>query len=208
MKSRVLLADDHVLVRHGLRRIIESHPEFSVIAEAQTGAEAVELCREHQPDLAVLDVTMKNLNGLDALVQIRQQAPQTAVAMLSMHADERYVLRALRSGARAYIVKDCVEDELIEALFAVLKGKIYLSPSVEAFRSMPADRADRYDLLTARERQIYQLLAEGSSSKDVANKLDLSLHTVETHRSRLMDKLGIHTVAELVLSAVRRGLVS
>lgn len=211
MSVRVLLADDHALVRQGLRRILESRPEFEVVAEAGTGAEAVDLVREFRPGIAVLDVTMKGLNGLDALAQIRKQSPATLCVMLSMHADERYVLRALREGARGYILKDCVEDELIEALLAVNRGEAFLSGSIRALAEPGAalpPPEDRYDLLTDRERHIYQLLAEGNSNKDIANSLGLSLHTVETHRSRIMDKLGLHTAAELVLSAVRRGLVS
>lgn len=212
---RILLADDHALVRHGLRRILESRAEFSVVAEAGSGVEAVELARHHQPELAILDVTMKGLNGLEALSQIRRQCPSVIVIMLSMHSDERYVIRALKEGARGYVLKDCVEDQLIEALLAVLAGGVFLSPELRALLerrerealAQPDVPADRYELLTERERHIYQLLAEGNSNKDIANRLKLSLHTVETHRARIMDKLGLHTAAELVLSAVRRGLV-
>jgi len=211
MAIRVLLADDHALVRQGLRRILESRTEFEVVAEAGTGAEAVDLVRLCQPDVAVLDVTMKGLNGLDALIQIRKQARRTRCLVLSMHADERYVFRAMRDGARGYVLKDCVEDELIEALLAVHRGELFLSRDVAPFANPGASGSppeDRYDRLTDRERHIYQLLAEGNSNKDIANSLGLSLHTVETHRARIMDKLGLHTAAELVLSAVRRGLVS
>jgi DNA-binding NarL/FixJ family response regulator len=185
------------------------------VAEAGSGAEAVELARQHQPDLAILDVTMKGLNGLEALSQIRKHAPAVTAIMLSMHSDERYVIRALKEGARGYVLKDCVEDELIKALLVVLEGGVFLSPGLNALLERrerealahPGVPADRYELLTERERHIYQLLAEGNSNKDIANRLKLSLHTVETHRARVMDKLGLHTAAELVLSAVRRGLV-
>lgn len=212
---RILLADDHALVRHGLRRILQSREEFCVVAEAGSGAEAVELARQHQPDLAILDVTMKGLNGLEALSQIRKYAPAVIAIMLSMHSDERYVIRALKEGARGYVLKDCVEDELIKALLVVLEGGVFLSPGLNALLERrerealahPGVPDDRYELLTERERHIYQLLAEGNSNKDIANRLKLSLHTVETHRARVMDKLGLHTAAELVLSAVRRGLV-
>jgi DNA-binding NarL/FixJ family response regulator len=215
MSVRILLADDHGLVRQGLRRILESRPEFVVVAEAATGAEAVELAKRENPELAILDVTMKGLNGLEALRQIRRQAPEVKVLMLSMHADERYVVRALRQGARGYVLKDCVEDELIGALVTVLGGGVFLSADVRGYLARREQEAlaapdlpdDRYELLTERERHVYQLLAEGNSNKEIASSLGLSLHTVETHRARIMEKLGLHTAAELVLSAVRRGLV-
>lgn len=214
MVVRILLADDHALVRHGLRRILENRPDFQVVAEAGSGAEAIDMVRQHSPDLVVMDVGMKGLNGLEALSQLRRTAPGTKVLMLSMHSDERYVLRAVREGARGYVLKDCVEDDLISAVSAILDGGHFFSPEV---RGIVTDRAtslkgeapdDRFELLTDRERHIYQLLAEGNSNKDIANQLNLSLHTVETHRARVMEKLGLHSAAELVLSAVRRGLVS
>ena len=216
MPLRILLADDHALVRHGLRRILENHSDFQVVAEAGSGGEAVALAREHKPDLAVLDVGMKSLNGLEALAQLRRVCPATQVLMLSMHADERYVLRALREGARGYVLKDCVEEELIEAILAVQRGAHFFSPEVSGFvtrrdAASPGDSPlpdDRYELLTDRERHIYQLLGEGNSNKEVAQHLNLSLHTVETHRARIMEKLQLHSAAELVLSAVRRGIVS
>lgn len=216
MPCRVLLADDHTLVRQGLRRILEAQSGLSVVAEAGSGDEAIELARLHRPDLALLDVGMKGLNGLEALSQLRRLYPSLAILMLSMHADERYVLRAVREGASGYLLKDCVEEELIEAIAAVRRGAQFFSPEVRklvqrrattAFSgTTPAD--DRYESLTDRERHIYQLLAEGNSNKEIAGLLNLSLHTVETHRSRIMEKLGLHSAAELVLSAVRRGLVS
>lgn len=211
MPYRILLADDHTLVRQGVRRILESHPNLQIVAEAGSGSEAVELARLHLPDLVLLDVGMKGLNGLEALAQIRRLTPPASVLMLSMHADERYVLRAAREGARGYILKDCLEAELIEAVLAVAQGKRFFSPSVSRFLQRPvldSPPDDRYDLLTDRERHVYQLLAEGNSNKEIAAQLTLSLHTVETHRSRIMEKLALHSAAELVLSAVRRGLVS
>ena len=216
MRCRVLLADDHTLVRQGIRRILEAQPGLTVVAEAGSGVEAIELAQIHTPDLALLDVGMKGLNGLEALTQLRRLYPSLAILMLSMHADERYVLRAIREGASGYLLKDCVEGELLDAIAAVLKGNQFFSPEVQRFVRQraaskfsgvdPAD--DRFDSLTDRERHIYQLLAEGNSNKEIAGLLNLSLHTVETHRSRIMDKLGLHSAAELVLSAVRRGLVS
>lgn len=216
MVCRILLADDHTLIRQGLRRILECQPDLRVVAEAGSGDEAIALARECQPDLALLDVGMKGLNGLEALAQLRRLQPELAVLMLSMHADERYVLRAVREGASGYVLKDCVEQELIEAINAVRGGGQFFSPEVYRYvrRSCAGTRQsadapdDRFELLTDRERHIYQLLAEGNSNKEVAGQLNLSLHTVETHRSRIMDKLGLHSAAELVLSAVRRGIVT
>jgi DNA-binding NarL/FixJ family response regulator len=216
MPCRILLADDHTLVRQGLRRILETQPGLRVVAEAGSGSEAIELAREHQPDVALLDVGMKGLNGLEALTQLRRLQPGLAVLMLSMHADERYVVRAMREGASGYLLKDCVEQELIEAIATVRGGGQFFSPEVDRFvRRREAGQLqdggspdDRFERLTDRERHVYQLLAEGNSNKEVAGLLGLSLHTVETHRSRIMEKLGLHSAAELVLSAVRRGIVS
>lgn len=215
MATRILLADDHGLVRQGLRRIIESRPDLEVVAEASSGAEAVQLALEHRPDVVVMDVGMKGLNGLEALMQIRKHAPGVAVLMLSMHEDERYVSRAVREGASGYVVKDCVEDDLLQALAAVARGERFFSPSVSRLVATRTNQArndvlpdDRYELLTDRERHIYQLLAEGNANKEIAALLNLSQHTVETHRARIMDKMGLHSAAELVLSAVRRGIVT
>jgi two-component system, NarL family, response regulator NreC len=215
MPIRILLADDHTLMRQGLRHILESNPEFEVIAEASSGIEAVEAAREHKPDVAIVDVAMKELNGIEATSQILKHSPQTSVLILSMYSDERYVLRAVKAGARGYVLKNSAGDELLQAIVEVQKGLAFFSPAVAAiFQSglgllqKSGDLNDRFELLTSRERQIYQLLAEGNSNKDIANRLNLSLHTVETHRWRIMEKLDLHSSAELVLSAVRRGVVS
>jgi DNA-binding NarL/FixJ family response regulator len=213
MAIRILLADDHTLLRQGLRRILESSTEFSIVAEAGSGAEAVRMAQEHRPDVAVVDVAMKELNGIEATAQITRYSPHTAVLILSMYSDERYVLRAVKAGARGYILKDSVDEELIRAIQLAYMGKTFFSPAVarilhESSATLKNPSAeDRYDLLTERERHVYQLLAEGNSNKDIASRLNLSLHTVETHRARIMEKLDVHTTAELVLSAVRRGLV-
>jgi len=214
MPIRILLADDHKLMRQGLREILEHDPEFEVVAEAESGMEAVERAKTHSPDIAVMDVGMKELNGIEATAQIVKYSPNTTVLVLSMYSDERYVLRALRAGARGYILKNSAGDELIQAVHAVRAGNAFFSPAIaQIFRDRcnlskeEAETDDPFDLLTERERQIYQLLAEGNANKDIANRLDLSLHTVETHRWRIMEKMGLHSVAELVLSAVRRGLV-
>jgi two-component system response regulator NreC len=215
MPIRILLADDHTLMRQGLRHILENHPEFDVVAEASSGIEAVEAARQHKPDVAVVDVAMKELNGIEATSQILKHSPLTSVLILSMHSDERYVLRAVKAGARGYLLKNSAGDELLQAIQDVRKGLAFFSPSVAAIFQNGFARlkdaagvSDRFELLTNRERQIYQLLAEGNSNKDIANRLNLSLHTVETHRWRIMDKLDLHSTADLVLSAVRRGMVS
>jgi two-component system response regulator NreC len=215
MSIRILLADDHALMRQGLRHILESHPEFDVVAEAGSGIEAVEAARQYKPDVAVVDVAMKELNGIEATSQILKYSPLTSVLILSMYSDERYVLRAIKAGARGYLLKNSAGDELLQAIQHVQKGLAFFSPSVAAIfqngfaRLKDAgDISDRFELLTSRERQIYQLLAEGNSNKDIANRLNLSLHTVETHRWRIMEKLDLHSTADLVLSAVRRGMVS
>src|SRR6185369_2854057 len=168
-----------------------------------------------RPEVVVMDIAMKELNGIDATVQIIKRLPNTTVLILSMYSDERYVIRAVRAGARGYILKNSAGDELIQAVHAVQKGTAFFSPAVaRVFRDGygrlkdATEAVDPYELLTDRERHVYQLLAEGNCNKDIANRLDLSLHTVETHRWRIMDKMSLHSVAELVLSAVRRGLVS
>lgn len=216
MACRILIADDHTLVRQGLRRILETQPELTVVAEAGSGDEAVALARQDPPDIALLDVGMKGLNGLEALSQLRRVLPNLPVLMFSMHADERYVLRAVREGAAGYVLKDCVEEELIQAVAVIRQGGRFFSSAVKRYAqtrsnslgAVPPMPEDRFELLTDRERHIYQLLAEGNSNKEIAARLHLSLHTVETHRSRIMEKLDLHSAAELVLSAVRRGLVS
>jgi two-component system response regulator NreC len=212
---RILLADDHTVVRKGLRLLIESHPGFKVIAEAANGREAVSLAEAHTPDVVVLDVAMPLLNGIEAARQVSAKLPQTAIVFLSMHSDESYVLKALKSGAKAYLLKDSAEDDLINAIKAVTEGKAFFSPAiskmlVEDYMRQMREREveDSYELLTTREREILQLFAEGKSVKEVAALLDLSLYTVETHRSNIFQKLDLHSVAELILYAVRKGVIS
>lgn len=214
MAIRILLADDHNLLRQGLKRIIGEQQEFEVVAETGSGLEAVQLAKAHRPDIAVVDVAMPELNGIEATAQLLKASPETSVLMLSMYGDERYVLRAMRAGARGYVLKDTVEDDFLQALRALAEGKTFFSPTVaricqeaSAQHLDQRDIDDRYELLTERERQLYHMLAEGQTNKDIAARLGLSLHTVETHRTRIMEKLGVHSIAELVLSAVRRGIV-
>jgi DNA-binding NarL/FixJ family response regulator len=214
MPIRILLADDHAILRQGLRRILESYPDFTVVAEAASGLAAVDLARQLQPDVAIVDVGMAGLNGIEATAQLLRRSPRTAVLILSMHNDERYVTRALKAGASGYLLKDSVEEDLIQAIQSVCQGGRFFSPAVARLLASRQSAAavldqveDRYELLTERERQVHQLLAEGKSNKEIASLLGLSLHTVETHRTRIMEKLDVHSAAELVLGAVRRGLV-
>lgn len=210
---RILMADDHALFRAGTRRILEEQPDFEVVAEAGSGLEAIALAEAARPDVALLDIGMKSLNGLEAAARILTRLPHTAILFLSMHSDERYVHGAVRAGARGFLLKDSVEQGLIEAVRRVRAGGVFFSPAVAKILTRRAEAdptdttADPYERLTDRERQIYLLLAEGHSSKEVAAQLGISVHTAETHRTRIMDKMGLHGIAELVLNAVRRGLV-
>ena len=212
---RILLADDHTLMRRGLRALLERQNGFAVVAEAADGREAVEIAAAVSPDVAVIDIGMPNLNGIEAARRITEKRPETAVVILSMHADESYVLRALKSGARGYLLKDSPEEDLIHAIRAVHNGKAFFSPEIskmlaEDYMRQMRQRGveDSYELLTPREREILQMLGEGNSNKEVATKLNLSLHTVETHRGNLLEKLNLHSTAELILYAVRRGIVA
>ena len=212
---RILLADDHTVVRKGLGLLLESHAGFKVIAEAADGREAVAMAEAHRPDVVVLDVAMPLLNGIEAARQISAKLPETAIVFLSMHSDEGYVLKALKSGAKAYLLKDSAEYDLINAVKAVSEGKAFFSPAisrmlVEDYMRQMREREveDSYELLTTREREILQLFAEGKSAKEVAAILSLSLYTVETHRSNIFQKLNLHSAAELILYAVRKGVIS
>jgi DNA-binding NarL/FixJ family response regulator len=212
---RIVLADDHTVVRKGLRLLLESQPGFQVLADAADGRETVRLVEELNPDVVVMDVAMPNLNGIEAARQISSKLPQVAVVFLSMHSDEGYVLKALKAGARAYLLKDSAEQDLISAVKAVSEGKAFFSPAiskmlVEDYVRQMQDRKveDSYDLLTTREREVLQLLAEGKSNKEVATALNLSLYTVETHRSNILQKLNLHSGAELILYAIRKGVIS
>jgi len=214
-KIRILLADDHTVVRRGLRLLLEGQPEFSVVAEAADGKQAVDAGEASKPDVVVLDIAMPNLNGIEATQRILSVAPNTSIVILSMHADEGYVLRALKAGAKGYLLKDSAEGDLIEAIKSVTRGKTFFSPEITKMLAEDYVREirargieDSYELLTPREREILQLLAEGKSNKDIATLLNLSLYTVETHRRNLQDKLNLHSFAELILYAVRKGVIS
>jgi len=212
---RIVLADDHAVMRTGLRLVLERQVDFTVVGEASDGREAVALVQREAPDVLVMDIGMPNLNGIEGARQVAAAAPQVAVVILSMHSDESYVLRALKAGARGYLLKESAESDLIAAIRAVHAGKAFFSPAVsrmlvEDYVRQLQDREieDSYELLTTREREILQLVAEGKSNKEVAAVLNLSLYTIETHRGNLMEKLGLHTVPELILYAVRKGVIS
>jgi DNA-binding NarL/FixJ family response regulator len=208
-----LLGDDHPLVRHGLRKVLEERPEWEVVSEVGEGREAVREAIAHKPDVAILDVAMPLLNGIDAAQQIVRRAPETRILMLSMHADEAYVMRAVQAGATGYMVKDAAGKELLTAIESVAGGRPYFSPAIERLlqddRRTPASGfADRYDTLSVREREVFQLIAEAKSNKEVAVLLGISPATVETHRARILQKLDVHSIAEVVRYAARRGIIS
>ena len=211
---RILLCDDHAVIRRGLRLLLEQQDDFEVVGEASDGREAVNLAEALKPDIAVLDITMPNLNGIEAARQISAKQLGTAIIVLSMHADESFVLKALKAGARGYVLKEAPESELIKAVRALAEGKSFFSPAVSRMlvedyvrHLQDKDLEDSYELLTAREREILQLIVEAKSNKDIASILNLSLYTVETHRSNIMEKLNLHSVPELILYAVRKGVI-
>ncbi|MGC4052214.1 MAG: response regulator transcription factor [Paludibaculum sp.] len=212
---QVLLVDDHGVVRKGLRFLLEQEADLAVAGEAADGREAVRLAKELSPQVIVMDIAMPQLNGIDATAQIVKQNPAVGVLILSMHNDEAYLLRALECGARGFLLKDNAEEDLVRAIRIVASGKPFFSPAIaqalleDYMRNLQQrNLQDSYSLLTDREREILQLLAEGRSNKDVANLLDLSVYTVETHRTRIMQKLNLHNTAELVLYAVRKKIIS
>jgi two-component system response regulator NreC len=208
MPTRIVLADDHVLVREGLRSLLERE-HFQVMAEASDGQEAVKLIETHHPDIAIMDISMPTLNGIDAARALTRSAPKTKVILLTQHEEEQYIHEALEAGVKGYVLKNQVANDLIQAIRQVGRGEFYLSPGIsravmEAFRNKSERPADP---LTARERQVLQLIAEGKSTKDTASVLGISVKTAESHRMRLMQKLDIHETASLVRYAVRRGLI-
>jgi two-component system, NarL family, response regulator NreC len=212
---RIVLADDHTVMRNGLRLLLERQPHLEVVGEAADGRQAVLLTESANPDVVIMDIGMPNLNGIEAARQIVNHNPRTAIAILSMHADESYVIRALKAGARAYLLKDSAEADLLAAVRALTEGKSFFSPAIskilveDYMRQLESRGAeDTYELLTNREREILQLLAEGRTNKEVANMLNLSLYTVETHRTHILQKLNLHSVPELILYAVRKGIIS
>jgi DNA-binding NarL/FixJ family response regulator len=214
-KIRVLLADDHTIVRSGLRLLLERESDLAVIGEAPDGRQTVEMAEQSLPDVVVMDITMPKLNGIEAARQIVAKLPHTRVIILSMHSDESYVMRALQVGIRGYLLKDSTDTDLVNAVRAVSQGKAFFSPEISRMLvenyTMNLRRTaatDSYELLTTREREVLQLLAEGRPGKEAAAILNVSVSTLETHRNRIFQKLNLQSLPELILYAVRRGLIS
>ena len=212
---RILLGDDHGIVRRGMRALLETEADMSVVGEAADGLEVLRLCDELRPDVLVLDIAMPRLNGIDVAERAVKHNPALKVLFLSMYADESYVLRALSAGAKGYLLKDATEQELVPALRTVSQGRPFFSSAISAMlltdymrHLQQRGQEDSYRLLTDREKEVLQLLAEGRTNKEVAALLDVGVSTVETHRANLMQKLGLHNTAEIVLYAVRKSLVS
>lgn len=210
---RVVLAEDHTLVRAGLRSLLQQLENVTVVGEANDGREAVALAKTHHPDMILMDISMPGLNGLDATQQIRKELPEVRVLVLSMHSSEEHVMQALRAGASGYLLKESAPLELELALRSVGRGETYLSPPIsrqviEGYMQRVSQNKDPLAALSSRQREILQLIAEGSSSKEIARRLNLSVKTVETHRAQLMDRLQIHDVAGLVRFAIRIGLIT
>ncbi|MGH9559152.1 MAG: response regulator [Bryobacteraceae bacterium] len=206
---RILLADDHTLVRKGFSLILSAQPDIEVVGEAGNGREAVDLATKLQPDVVLMDVTMPELNGIEATRRLIAAAPRTRVLALSMHKDAVYVREILRAGARGYLLKDSADEDLLNAVRAIAKGEGYLSPAVSdaVLTDYRRHVTDPLDLLTSREREVLQMIAEGKTNKEIATSLNLSVYTVEAHRGRVMEKLNLHSTGELVRFALRSGLI-
>ncbi len=214
MKIRILLADDHKIVREGLRSLLEKQPDLEVVAEAENGRQAVQLVKKLQPQVVIMDIAMPELNGIEAARQIKTEAPAVKIIILSMHSDKRFVARALGAGASGYLLKDCALEEITGAISRVIKNQTYLSPGITGLvvedyvRHMAAAKEPTFVVLTTREREVLQLITEGKATKEIAFLLHVSVKTVETHRRQIMEKLDIHSIAELTKYALREGLTS
>ena len=214
MSVRIILADDHKIVREGLRSILENELGMSVVGQAEDGRSAVELSRKLRPDIAIIDISMPDMNGIEAARQILATVPGTRIIALSMHSDKRYVSEMLNAGASGYLLKHCALDELQQAIQTVLANKIYVSPDVagivvrDYLKHLSEAPSGQEASLTPKEREILQLIAEGKSTKEIATKLHVSIPTVDTHRQHIMQKLNLYTVAELTKYAIRQGLTA
>jgi two-component system response regulator NreC len=214
MTIRILLADDHTILRAGLKMMLNAQPDMEVIGEAQDGRQAINEALRHHPDVVLMDITMPDINGIDATRQIKRLLPDVKVLVLTMHENDEYVFQALRAGASGYIVKEAVDTELFTALHVVQTGQFYLSPTAQSIivgdylqRVRTGEEKDSYSTLTEREREILKLVAEGFTNNQIAERLVISPKTVDTHRTHVMDKLNLHSRAELVKYAMRRGLL-
>jgi len=213
-KIRVVLAEDHILVRQGFRRILEDDPGITVVGEARTGLEAIDRCKEVKPDVVVMDLSMPELGGLEATAEILKADPQIKILILSMYSNEAYVRKAFELGAKGYILKNAIEVDLTRAVMALAEGQAYFSPGVShiVLESMKAGTfqgtsQDPYEKLTLREKEVLQLIAQGKSNKEIATLLNISVNTVAVHRAHVMETLNLHRTAELVLFAVKKGLI-
>ena len=208
-RIRILLADDHAVVRQGFKMILDAQADMEIVGEAANGRQAVDLAEQLRPDVVVMDVSMPELNGIEATRRLASSAPRARVVALSMHKDSVYVREILRAGARGYLLKDSGAADLVAAIRAVASGESYLSPAVSnaVLDDYRRHATNPIDLLTSREREVLQLLAEGKTNKEIAGVLNLSVYTVEAHRGRIMEKLNLHSIGELVRFAVRNGLI-
>jgi len=215
MSVRVVLADDHGVVRKGLRFLLSQEPDIEIVGEAEDGRQAVRITSDVNPNVIIMDIAMPQLNGIDAATQICRLYPRTGVIILSMYSDEEFLVRALSAGAKGYLLKDSAESDVVRAVRTVASGKTFFSPTIahtlleDYMRRLQQEGVqDSYDLLTDREREVLQLLAEGRSNKEVASVLGVSVHTIDTHRTNLMQKLGVHNTAEIVIYAMRKRIIS
>lgn len=214
MSTRILLADDHKIMREGLRSLLDKQPDIKVVGEAEEGRTTVRLVTDLSPDVVIMDIEMASLNGIDATRQIVAKTPKVKVIALSVHSDRRFIAEMLKAGASGYVLKDCSFEELVQAIRAVMANRIYLSPGIadrvikDYVRFLPHADFSVFSILTEREREVLQLIAEGKSTKKIALSLHVSVKTVETHRQRIMNKLDIHSIAELTKYAIREGLTS
>jgi DNA-binding NarL/FixJ family response regulator len=214
VKTRILLADDHMIIRQGLRSLINRQDSMEVVAEADDGRQAVQLAQEVKPDIVVMDISMPNLNGMEATRQILRDNPDVKIIALSMHADSEYITQMTEAGAAGYMLKDCAFEKLVDAIRTVLANRRFLSPRAAAVmaasntRNMSPQAAAAANTLTPREREVLQLIAEGKSTKQAAADLHVSVKTIETHRHNIMEKLGMHSVAELTKYAIRQGFTA